>query len=281
MPIEWDDLRIFQNAVRTGDYSTAARRLGINRTTVGRRLARLEAAIGRSLWEQGMAGYRPTSVGQAVLRAASAMEHVMVELADELELGDNAISGVRVRLTGTADIAQLLLPKLAGKLEDGGPSLELVGLREAMLAVSQRRADLGIAIARNKPRMLDGTRVGPFQQALYVRKGASDGPRIGYGHAMMLANPQAWAKLNASPTVAMEVDGLFAMVEAVRAGLGAAWLWTAIGDKMPELQRLDEEPPAAAAADIWVVHRADITIEPGVKLMHDIVVDTIVGMLAD
>ena len=269
MTIEWDDVRIFQTAVRAGDYSTAARKLGIDRTTVGRRFARLERAAGRSLWEQTVAGYRPTQAGHAVLRAATIMERAMVRLGSDLGLPGGGLRGP-VRLAGTAGIATLLLPGLAdvlGRHEE--VSVEIVGARDAIAAIHQRQADLGIAIARTKPRDMAGHRVGAFEQRLYARCNSAPSRRIAWGHAMMLANPQAWARLNApGGETLVEVDSIGAMHEATRAGLGQAWLWRALGDRDAELRALPDRPPAAAAAGLWIVHRSDMAVEPAVALLH-------------
>lgn len=271
MTIEWDDVRVFQSAVRAGDYSTAARKLDMDRTTVGRRFARLERATGRSLWEQTSTGYRPTVAGRAVLRAAAAMERAMARLDHELAPDGDRIAGP-VRIAGTAGLAGLLLPALTPFLErHPGVSIELVGARDAIAAVNQRQADIGFAVARAKPRDLDGCRVARFAQARYVRTAGNPARAIVWGHAMMLANPQPWARLNQSidGRQEVEVDGLGAMHDAVRAGLGSAWLWSALGDRDPALERLADVAPAAAGADLWVVHRGDLAIEPAVAALRD------------
>lgn len=276
MPVHWDDLKIFQNAVRTGDYTTAAKSLGINRTTIGRRIGRLETAIGQPLWEQGVDGYAPTGAGAAVLRAALAMERAMGRLGRELQLVDDAPA--RVRVAGTAGIADLVVPNLAEGFGADAPRLELVGGDDALLAVAQRRADIGIAIAKSKPRTLGGVSPGPFLQGLYTRKGVAVDRRIGYGHAVMLANPRGWARVNKLDAPAMEVNGLPALLAAVKGGFGAAWLWDAVAARDQDLVRLDEKCPRTADANIWIVHRLDIAIDPGVQRVKEELFRVIGGM---
>ncbi len=271
MAIEWDDVRVFQSAVRAGDYSNAARKLDMDRTTVGRRFARLERAAGRTLWEQTATGYRPTEAGRAVLRAAAEMERLMVRLGGELADGGHAVAGP-VRVAGTAGVATLLLPAMAGFLARyPAIALEVVGARDAIAAVQQRQADIGFAIARSKPRDLAGVRLAGFEQRRYVRAGTSPDRIIGWGHAIILANPQPWARLNALPRdlPLLEVDGLSAMHQAVRAGLGSAWLWRAIGDGDSMLEALPDEAPGAADAALWIVHRSDFEVEPAVAALRD------------
>lgn len=276
MPVSWDDIHVFQTAVRTGGYSSAGRKLGMDRTTIGRRFARLEREIGQPLWEQSKAGYRPTSAGLAVLRAAEAMERAMVRLGSDLAAPGVALAGP-VRLAGTAGLASLIMPGLASFL-DGHPgvSVELVSGSEAIAAVHKRMADIGIAIARSKPRDLTGQKIRRFDQRLYVsRVGASD-RRIGWSHATMLANPHGWARLNAPPDgAAVEVEGMDALRNAVRAGLGCAWLWDALGGGDTAVQALPDLAPPVAAADIWIVLRDDIAADPVVAALRD----ALIGLL--
>lgn len=269
MPIEWDDVRVFQSAVRAGDYSTAARKLEMDRTTVGRRFARLERATGRSLWEQTSTGYRPTEAGRAVLRAAAAMERAMARLDSDLAPAGDRIGGL-VRVAGTAGLANLLLPGFARFLSDHPAiSIEVIGARDAIAAIQQRQADVGFAIARAKPRDLAGEKVARFTQGRFARVGATEARDIVWGHAMMLANPQPWARINAPADAqsSVEVDSLAALHEAVRHGLGRAWLWTALAESDAGLERLPDIAPAAAAADIWVIHRGDLAVEPAVAAL--------------
>jgi DNA-binding transcriptional LysR family regulator len=88
---------------------------------------------------------------------------------------------------------------------------------------------------------------------------------------MMLANPQPWARLNAASegSHCVEVDSLAALHDAVGAGLGRAWLWDRSGDADDRLERLPGKAAAAAAADIWIVYRADLAVEPAVAALID------------
>lgn len=282
MAIEWDDVRVFQSAVRAGDYTNAARKLDMDRTTVGRRFARLERATGRSLWEQVATGYQPTQAGHAVIRAAEAMEQAMARLAGDLAEGskDRAISGP-IRVAGTAGLASILLPAMADFLvRHPAIAIESVGARDAIAAVQQRHADIGFAIARSKPRDLAGIRLADFEQRRYFRPGSSDRP-IGWGHAMMLANPQPWARLNALPSdqPGLEVDNIAALHEAVRAGLGSAWLWRAIGDRDSLIEAMPDDSPPAAEAALWIVHRSDLEVEPAAAALRDAADEIVAGFI--
>lgn len=270
MAIEWDDIRIFQATIRAGDYSSAARRLGIDRTTIGRRFSRLEREAGTSIWERTIDGYRPTARGRAILRAADAMERAMERMLVELDIAYPTAGPIR--LAGTTGIANLLLGDIAAFREaQPDVSVEMTGARDAIEALHQRQADIGIAFASAKPQDLAGIRIGRVSQDLYVARGADPDRRVGWGHAVQLANPQPWARLNVveGTKLACEVDSLPAMLDAVRAGIGAAWLWTFLGDSDPALMRLEEEAPRGAATDLWLLHRDVAGIESAALALRD------------
>ena len=206
----------------------------------------------------------------------------MSRLSRDLGARAGAIAGP-VRIAGTAGLGALLLPALGGFLErHPAVSVELVGARDAIAAVHQRQADIGFAIVRAKPRDLAGERIAGFVQRRYARAGTNGGRAIGWGHAMMLANPQPWARLNQLPAAGagIEVDGIVALRDAVRAGLGEAWLWTALGDGDPALVARDDRAPAAATADLWIVHRNELAVEPAVAALREDAAQIVAALLA-
>src|SRR2546430_5747618 len=70
---DWDGLRIFLALSRARTLAAAARKLGIDETTVARRLARLEKEMGASLLERARGGLALTAAGGAVRAAAEEM----------------------------------------------------------------------------------------------------------------------------------------------------------------------------------------------------------------
>lgn len=271
LALDWDDLKIFQAAVRAGDYTTAARRLGMDRTTVGRRLARLEESLMHPLWEKSLTGYQPTSLGQNVLDAAARMEQAVDDLYRRLGLSESRVEG-KIRLAGSAGITRFFGSPIEAFLRrNASVSIEYIGALNAIDAVVQRQADIGIAIAREIPADIDAWSLGPFHQSLYVdRENPDNERRIGWGHGVLLANPYPWALLNGggNANYALEVDNLHAMHGAVRGGVGRAWLWSASADRDDRLLRLEEPLPERARAELWLVTRADILIEPAVAQLR-------------
>src|SRR5690554_5976617 len=72
--IDWDDVRYFLAVARGGSVRAASGRLGVNHTTVLRRVAQLEERLGARMFERLPAGYRLTAAGGEVLEFAEQME---------------------------------------------------------------------------------------------------------------------------------------------------------------------------------------------------------------
>ena len=72
--IDWDDIRYFLAVARGGSVRAAAERLGVNHSTVLRRIAQLEEHLGAHMFEKLPSGYRLTSAGEEVLEFANQME---------------------------------------------------------------------------------------------------------------------------------------------------------------------------------------------------------------
>jgi DNA-binding transcriptional LysR family regulator len=71
---DWDDLRHFLAVARHGSTIQAAKALGINQSTVQRRIAVLEHQLGQRLFERRPEGYRLTRLGEELLPIAERVE---------------------------------------------------------------------------------------------------------------------------------------------------------------------------------------------------------------
>src|ERR1041385_2658810 len=95
--LDWDDVRVFLEMEREGSLSGAARKLKIDQTTAGRRLAALETALSTRLSDRVPAGLTLTPAGLAIREAASGMEQNAFELARRVGGADATMEGsVRV-----------------------------------------------------------------------------------------------------------------------------------------------------------------------------------------
>lgn len=237
--------------------------LGLNRTTVGRRVEALEAAAGVPLFDQTPHGYRPTLAGERLLAAAETMEREVNALLSDLSATGRLCAPVRLAVSGGLGVE--FLPDLT-RFWRAHPdiSIELLDDLDPLDAVTQRRADLGIALVRALPQRLAGDQIANLQQARYGRRGATGLPPLGWGYSFEAALPSGpsggpWA---ANPSgEAVQLAGLMAcnswshMKQAVLAGLGTASLWCFAADAEPLLEQITPPDPRFDSP-LWLVHRA-------------------------
>lgn len=111
--LDWEDVRFFTALARHGTLAAAARALKVTHATVARRLANLEAALGRPLFARGSNGFTLNATGAAALAEAAQMEMAACALAERREssgaiTGTVRITGRRVVLRANSQVAQAL-----------------------------------------------------------------------------------------------------------------------------------------------------------------------------
>ena len=111
--IDWDDVRYFLAVARGGSVRAAAERLGVNHSTVLRRIAQLEERLGVHMFEKLPSGYRLTAAGEEVLEFADQMEASSHLLETRVFGRDQSVRGL-LRVTLAPPLAtHLLMPDFA------------------------------------------------------------------------------------------------------------------------------------------------------------------------
>ena len=150
---DWDDLRVFIAAARGGTTAAAAQRLGLDATTVGRRIAALESALKATLFIRTRSGLQLTATGARLLETAGSAE-IAMNVAAEIAQADAVAGAVRISAPegfGT----QILAPALPG-LSRRHPhlSIELIA-NPGLLSPLKREVDMAITLsAPLSPRLL-------------------------------------------------------------------------------------------------------------------------------
>ena len=94
----WDDLRVFLAIARGGSLSAAARSLGVNHSTVFRRINSLEERLQVRLFERSRKGYTLTEAGEEIFSSVEQIEDQIFEIQRKL-------LGKDIRLSGTLKIS--------------------------------------------------------------------------------------------------------------------------------------------------------------------------------
>lgn len=145
---DWDDLRLFLAVARAQSLSGAGRVLKLDPATVGRRMARLEEAVGTRLFAKSPLGYQLTDEGHRLLRHAEAMDAIQAEAQAELAGRGEGLSG-QVRIGAPDGCANYLLPQVVRAICDANPGLEVqVVALPRVFNLTRREADMVVAVSR-------------------------------------------------------------------------------------------------------------------------------------
>jgi len=166
--LSWDDLRIFLIVARTGNLSKAGRQLGIDHSTVGRRISALEHALATPIFERDRLGYRLNTQGRDMLAHVEAIEASVLTLGDALESGEPGPAG-HVRIATMEGIASLYLSEQFVTLKRVNPGLTVELVTSAHdVRISQREADLFLGFFQPSGTNLDVRKLGEFELRLYA-----------------------------------------------------------------------------------------------------------------
>ncbi len=147
MQPQWDDLKVFLAVARGETLSRAGQVLKMDPATVGRRIARLEAAYGAALFAKSQNGYALTDAGQRLMAPAIRAEQAMEEAAEELAGPTAGLSG-QIRIGAPDGSANYLLPQVCAKIGAANPDLEIQILAlPRVVNLTRREADMVVAVS--------------------------------------------------------------------------------------------------------------------------------------
>lgn len=219
----WDDFRYFHAVATHGSFSVAARKLGVNHSTVSRRIQVLEQRHGVRLLERTRSGYALTEAGSAVFETIE-LAQANIQKASRVMLGHDARLEGRINLTMPHDLFESCMALPLKQYCDANPAIELsLAVTPGLRDLANREADIAVRLTPNPPDYLVGKRITHMQHGIYVREGlqwADQTPIIvWWGDREM---PQ-WALQHFdNPRIALRVDDLVSMHMAVACGYGIA-----------------------------------------------------------
>src|SRR4051812_46827356 len=94
----WDDIKFFLAIARNGSTIAAAKAIGVNQSTVQRRMVELERTIGQPLVHRHSTGYQLTEFGEMLLPCAKELEKAAFSIERQAQLYRSELGGV-IRLT--------------------------------------------------------------------------------------------------------------------------------------------------------------------------------------
>ncbi|MEO0782724.1 MAG: LysR family transcriptional regulator [Pseudomonadota bacterium] len=160
---QWDDLKVFLAVARSETLSRAGQNLRMDPATVGRRIARLEAAYGAALFAKSQNGYALTDAGQRLMAPAIRAEQAMEDAAEELAGPTAGLSG-QIRIGAPDGAANFLLPQVCAAIGEANPELEIQILAlPRIVNLTRREADMVIAVSPPSAGRLTVQKVSDYQ----------------------------------------------------------------------------------------------------------------------
>ncbi|HEV2747094.1 MAG TPA: LysR family transcriptional regulator [Allosphingosinicella sp.] len=284
---DWNDLRSFLAVARTGSTLAAGRALRVSQTTVARRVAALEQALGLTLFERRQAGYALTPLGEALLGRATEVEAAAGALADAAAAMGREASGT-VRLTTEEIYAVTLLSPMLRDLHEAYPAIRIeLDTTAEVRDLAAGAADIALrsSVAPTGGGLV-GRRVADDIWTLYCsrsyaaehgiprrRRDLAGHPFIGGGGETVWRVYLAWLRENGlEEAVAMRHASTTGLLAAVRSGFGLAALPSLVADLDPELVRC--LPPAPGKdRKLWLLTHERLRHTPRVRIVLDFLAD--------
>ena len=279
--LAWDDFWLVNAIADARSLPGAAVLLGINHSTVFRRLGQIEEALGVTLFERHRSGYALTPAGEAMVALAQQINENITSFTRKIAGQEIAPAGELRVTTNNSLLIHLLTPLFVDfRRQCREVRLDVVLANQA-LNLSKRDADVAIRTTDKPPENLVGRRVATIAWALYGR--ASEFPDPGTIDPGSLFE-RDWVSLadNLATTrvvkfvqehvpperIVYRVNTVLGLAEAVEAGLGLGHLPCFIGDSRPGLVRL-AAPNPNFAANLWLLTHPDLRHSPRVRVFLD------------
>lgn len=164
---DWDDLQVFLAVARARRVAPAARTLGIDATTIGRRLARLDAKFNAPLFETIGGDRRLTARGNALFGYAETIESAALAAMGEAAADSSSLSG-QVRLSVSEGFATRALAPAFPEFRRAHPDIQLdLITASGILNPSKREADMAVMLARPRRGRLVAVKLGDYRLGLY------------------------------------------------------------------------------------------------------------------
>lgn len=276
-----DDLLVLLTVARTGRFTTAADSLGLNHTTISRRITSLEKALGGRVLARTAGGWEVTELGSRAVEAAERIEAAVSVLQGPAD-APAQLTGV-VRMSATDGFSAYIAAPAVAELQRSHPQLrvEIVTVTRRAL---QHRSGLDIEVVVGEPQVhrAEAFRLGFYMLGMYASRNylAERGtpatvadltrhPLVYFVDSMLQVDDlDAPRRLVPNMMDSVSSTNVFVHVEATRAGAGIGFLPCFMADQHQDLVRL---LPADFHEQLpyWMVLRPESLRQPSVAAVVD------------
>lgn len=287
--LRWDDLELLLALGREGTLSAAATRLGVNTSTIGRRLDAMEAGLGVHLFDRTPTGIAPTELARGLLPIAESMEQVAADALRLLAGRETAPEGV-VRLTAPPGLANWFVAPALVELHARHPKL-IVELDASIgyADLTRREADLALRASRPASGDLVAVRLAETRSVIAAspkrirelgKLASLDAIEwITWGRDLAGFPDAQWIATHVDPSkVVLRTSSMDAQLHAARTGLGALLVPRAFLDwidlaEVPLERSLAKRLPSPALGTLWLVGHRALRDVPRVRAVWEFIVE--------
>ena len=279
MKFDWNDLRFFAAVLEHGSTARAARAIGVDQTTVARRITALEGALGIELFERDQTGYRPTPAAEVLQPSVLAVADQMEQFARQASTAMRRAKR-RIRITGEDYIMRKLIVPALARFAAEYPDVQLeVDISSVVRDLQSGEADIAVRAS-----------AAPEEPSL-VRRKLSEAPWAVYCSAAYAAAhgvPQSIEQLAGHPIVLLEgsldearaagIEGeiqqmassVSAVEAIIRTGACVGALPCIVADATGDLTFCFPTPTSSA---IWLVYPERLRRAPEVRALSRLIAE--------
>jgi DNA-binding transcriptional LysR family regulator len=265
---DWNDLRYFLIVAETGSLNAACKRLGVNHSTVFRRILHFEEQLGTRLFDRVDRRYQLTATGEQLWQSGMSIAHGIDGLSRLLDGRDLQLTG-NIRITAPEYLAYLKLPEILRDfhLAYPGINIELITSSES-LNMSRREADIALRATKKPPDYLIGKKLLSSPWNFYLEKDLAkklgndiseeqllNYPFIGPSDQLLHVDALQYLEKHYQHAIRFRCNTVTGMAKLAEIGAGIALI---PDDHASEKLQKITSPAENFSSDIWLLHHPDL-----------------------
>ena len=264
--IRWDDLQFVLAVAEHRSLSGAARALGVNHTTVLRRILALEEALGVTLFDRPPGGYRIKPEAREIISTIETMGRSVDRLKRVLPMMGKGLEG-SLRLTTTDSFADIIVPPHLNELAQLHPKLDVELVVSNMpVDMSRPEAEVTLRPAKALPEGLTGRRIGDMTFQVFAHPDyLADHSGVDYADHRWLGitapgtrSPVGqWQEANIAEHIGLRTDSFLTLARMAEVGLGPAMIPTFVGRHSSVLRRAPQFQDEMSTG-LWIATHPDL-----------------------
>jgi DNA-binding transcriptional LysR family regulator len=274
----WDDYLYFYKVASLGNLKAAAEDLGVNYSSVFRRINGLEERLSVRLFERLKSGYKLTKAGEDILDRVQQVDEQMNAIQRLIQGKDVHLSGY-LKISTTDTIGYYWLPPYIARFKALYPDIIIdLDIKTRYTNLSKREADIVLPAVNTQPDYMVGKKLAPIHIRLYgtntyfERYGRPTSTIDFHKHHFLIPN-ESLAGLPANKWLRKYVhdenivaccDKLTGLYQLARQGLGLTILPHYIGDSDSSMVELMDLPPECSH-HVWILTHPDVRFTARIK----------------